>query len=87
MPEESSQYGIFNQCLARRVLSQPGIMDSPEDNASSLDDFTSYLASEVWPVLPNYLHEATYEQRAKIPDADSLALENIPLSCLQEMRL
>ncbi|KZT74221.1 hypothetical protein DAEQUDRAFT_683093 [Daedalea quercina L-15889] len=81
MPEESAQYVVFNQCLARRVLSQPGIMDeSPEDNASLLDDFTSYLASEVWPVLPSDLRSATYEKRAETPDVDLLKLENIPPS-------
>ncbi|TFY60126.1 hypothetical protein EVJ58_g5348 [Rhodofomes roseus] len=82
MSEESSQYAAFGQCLARRVLSQPGITDSPADDPSSdsLDDFTSYLASEVWPSLPDTLRSAIHETRASIPDIDSLDLDNVPLS-------
>lgn len=79
MTEESVQHTAFNQCLARRFLSQPGITESdPADSSSSLDDFTSYLASEAWPILPSFIRSATHETRAEIPDIDSLDLDSIP---------
>lgn len=79
MTEDTAQYAVFNQCLARRFLSQPGILDcSPMDNSSSLDDFTSYLASEAWPTLPPSIRSASYDHRAEAPDLDTLSLETIP---------
>ena len=81
MAEESSQFTAFNQCLARRFLSQPGIADSdPADTpgTSSLDDFATYLASEAWPALPSSVRSATHEMRRDIPEVDSLDLESIP---------
>ena len=80
MTEESAQYTTFTQCLARRFLAQPGIStdSDPEDASSSLDDFTSYLASEVWPGLPSSVLSATYETRVEVPDLDGLDLDSIP---------
>lgn len=79
MTDENAQYAVFNQSLARRFLSQPGILDSdPIDNSSSLDDFALYLASEAWPALPPSIRSATYDHRGEVPDVDTLGLETVP---------
>ncbi|KAH9850500.1 hypothetical protein C2E23DRAFT_314275 [Lenzites betulinus] len=77
----STQYSAFKDCLARRILAEPGIHGSThsdtQDETDALDDFSDYLASEAWPALPPTLREATYDTRASIPDLDDLALDNI----------
>nr|VWO94475.1 Uncharacterized protein [Ganoderma boninense] len=83
---ESLQFSTFKDCLARRVLAYPGILDHSEAESSSeagseadpLDDFTAYLAEEIWPYLPSALHEATYESRDAVPGVDELLLDNLP---------
>ena len=75
------QFAIFKDCLARRVLAEPGVLGQTDDSDSdALDDFTSYLAEEIWPALPIPLREATYETRDKVPDVDDLPLETVPTS-------
>ncbi|KAI0740001.1 hypothetical protein C8Q80DRAFT_1111775 [Daedaleopsis nitida] len=79
----SPQYSTFKDCLARRVLAEPGVQGPSSDeleDADALDDFTSYLAEEIWPALPPTLHEATHENRSQVPDVDDLPLENLPPS-------
>ncbi|KZT10838.1 uncharacterized protein LAESUDRAFT_788844 [Laetiporus sulphureus 93-53] len=78
--ETSSNFSTFRDCLVSRVIAQPGVLDSPSDNPDSLDDFTSYLATETWPGLPVSLRSASYESRSDLPDVDTLPLESIPLS-------
>ncbi|OCH91230.1 hypothetical protein OBBRIDRAFT_544041 [Obba rivulosa] len=73
------QFTVFKDALARRFLAQPGITDA-ESDSSALDDYTSYLASEVWPSLPSPVREATYESRANVPDVESLSLDAVPAS-------
>ena len=75
------QFAIFKDSLARRVLAEPGVLGQTDDSDSdALDDFTSYLAEEIWPALPIPLREATYETRDKVPDVDDLPLETVPTS-------
>lgn len=60
--ESSSQFSTFKDCLARRLLSTSNLsVDGSEGSDEPLDDFTSYLASEVWPSLPTPLRDASYE--------------------------
>ena len=45
----AQQYSTFKDCLARRVLAQPGITGQADsvgdhEDADALDDFTSYLS-------------------------------------------
>lgn len=83
---QSPQYTTFKDCLARRVLAEPGIIgqadsSGDQDDTDALDDFTSYLSEEIWPTLPPALRSATYETRDEVPDVDDLPLENtVPLS-------
>jgi len=84
---ESSQFSTFKHCLARRLLSTPNLpTDGSEGSDDPLDDFTSYLASEVWPSLPKYLHDASYESissnnqlREMTSDPSSIPLDTIPI--------
>ncbi|EJF56372.1 hypothetical protein DICSQDRAFT_150454 [Dichomitus squalens LYAD-421 SS1] len=77
---QPAQFSTFKDTLARRILSDPGVLGqtNAEDESDALYDFTSYLAEEVWPFLPAELREATYENRDAIPDIDDLSLESIP---------
>lgn len=77
------QYSIFKDCLARRVLAEPGVLgqsSDDSDDSDALDDFTSYLADEIWPALPPTLQRATHENRSQVPDVDDLPLDSIPPS-------
>ncbi|TFK37872.1 hypothetical protein BDQ12DRAFT_631970 [Crucibulum laeve] len=78
MADHSSQFFLFKDNIARRILAHPAMTDS-EDSDEGLDDFSSYLASESWPSIPPSIREATYETRTSVPDpnSDSLSLENI----------
>jgi hypothetical protein len=81
---DSIQFTTLKECLTRRILSNPHFQmetdDAPDD---SLDDFTSYLASELWPILPPSLQDASYDGRSDTLSAwSALDLEqmNIPPS-------
>jgi hypothetical protein len=69
----SSQFHVFQDCLARRIISQQ-VISSSEENAE-LEDFISYLAVESWPILPPSLQHATYESRSTVPDVETLSLD------------
>ena len=79
---DSPQFSTFKDRLARRILAHPGILNRSEAESSAgsdaLDDFTTYLAEEIWPYIPSTLQEATYENLDSLPDIDDLPLENIP---------
>lgn len=72
-----SQFSVFKDALARRFISKPGFSDESSDPAE-LDDFTLYLADEVWPTLPESLREATYYTRDSVPSVDDLVLDTTP---------
>lgn len=85
--ESSSQFTTFKDCLARRLLSAS---DLPKDDSGGsedpLDDFTFYLASEVWPSFPKSLHDASYESlssdivlKEMTLDSSSIPLDTIPI--------
>lgn len=76
----SSEFTTFKDCLAQRLLSKYTIGDDSQDSASALDDFVSYLATELWPSIPTSLQTASHETRDALPDLDTLPLENIPVS-------
>ena len=80
----STQYSSFKDCLARRIISRPGMLESGED-ASDLHDFTSYLASEVWSSIPEAVQEATYSTRGSVPSIDTLSFYNAPTSFIDTL--
>ena len=83
----SSQFSTFKDCLARRLLSTSNLStDGSEGSDDPLDDFTSYLASEVWPSLPTFLHDASYESLSSSnalkemeSDPFSIPLDAVPI--------
>jgi hypothetical protein len=78
MQDISEQYSTFKDCLARRFIELTFQPTAGVDETSDLDDFTSYLADEVWPFLPATLREASYDTREKLPDTDTISLDNTP---------
>ena len=85
--EPSSQFSAFKDCLARRLLSTSDLpTEGSEGSDDPLDDFTSYLASEVWPALPNSLRTASHESlssdaalKEMASDPFSIPLDAIPI--------
>lgn len=65
--------------MAKAVVS-----DVP-DEGDALDEFTSYLAIEVWSMLLPAVREATYENRDQVPSADEVYLDNIPTSFIDTL--
>ena len=84
--ESSFQFSTFKDCLARRLLSTSNLStDGSEGSDDPLDDFTSYLASEVWSSLPTSLHDASYESlssnnalKEMASDPFSILLDAVP---------
>lgn len=85
------QSSIFKDCVARRLLGQSALSDAASgtsvpdkqptgdsDTTSDLDDFTSYLASEIWDVLPPKLQTLSHENPSV--DEHTLNIANIPIS-------
>ena len=70
----SEQFSLFKDSIARRLLNQPD-MNNSSSESSDLDDFSSYLASESWPSLPQSVREATYESRLNVPDSETISLD------------
>ncbi|GLB43007.1 hypothetical protein LshimejAT787_1204560 [Lyophyllum shimeji] len=80
MDHTSSRYSLFKDSIARRILSHPTTLHQTQDS-SELDDFSSYLASEAWPTLPESIRTASYETRALVPtDIDLIPLDNTSVS-------
>ncbi|KAH8113169.1 hypothetical protein DFH11DRAFT_1776767 [Phellopilus nigrolimitatus] len=87
---DAQNYTLFKDCLASRLLfsltspqtTSSGIFDSGLSDAEDLEDFTSYLASEVWPSLPESIRLLTYEssKASGKPDVDEIPLHALPLS-------
>jgi hypothetical protein len=88
---DSARFYSFKECLARRILSLPTFkpdIKSPaagdgggDDDDEGLDDFTLYLASEVWLVFPPSLRDASYETRDSVPDPSTVVTElDVPAS-------
>jgi len=77
---DTLQFYNFKECLARRILTSPDydIVMTPED-ATQLDEFTLYLANEVWPVLPVAIRDASRETREEVPNISSLDFDTIPI--------
>jgi len=84
----ASQFPTFKDCLARRLLSTSDLPDTDgsEGSGDPLDDFTTYLASEVWPSLPKYLHNASHQSLSSdsalaemASDPFSIPLDAIPI--------
>ena len=77
MPSAPSalQFDVLKDALARRLISRPGFSNESSDPAE-FDDFTFYLADEVWHTLPESLKEATYLSRDSVPSVDDLSLDS-----------
>ncbi|KAJ6589455.1 hypothetical protein B0H19DRAFT_923850 [Mycena capillaripes] len=85
--ESSPQFIILKDCFAQRLLSFPelqnptGTLEPSSTAETELDDFSSYLAQEVWLSLPLIFREASYESKSQIPDDfDSVPLDSTPVS-------
>ncbi|KZT30127.1 hypothetical protein NEOLEDRAFT_1160105 [Neolentinus lepideus HHB14362 ss-1] len=63
--------------LVQHLLMDPELTSSEETAASELDDFVSYLSSEIWPCLPKELRNASYSTLANVPGIDEFALEEL----------
>jgi len=76
---ESVQFSLFKDSIARQLLRHPEMVTDNDPHHSSdtsaLDDFATYLATESWRTQPQSVKEATYENRDKVPDIDSISLE------------
>ena len=79
---EEPQFSLFKDALAKRLVAKS---DPDSSGSDDLDDFTSYLAAEVWSALPPDVREATYENRDKTPTADEVYLDNIPISFIDTL--
>ncbi|KAF9530994.1 hypothetical protein CPB83DRAFT_787625 [Crepidotus variabilis] len=69
---ENSQYSLFKDCVARRLLHLQGQTGSPteaSESDSSLEEFASYLAEEAWPDIPPIIQIATHSSRHEIAKA------------------
>ncbi|KAL1666959.1 hypothetical protein GGF50DRAFT_49706 [Schizophyllum commune] len=77
MDTNLSQYGLYKDALARRIIR---LCEDGSTASDDLEDFASYLADETFPSLPLSLREATYETRDSVPDVDELALDSTPAS-------
>ncbi|KAF7360983.1 hypothetical protein MSAN_01128500 [Mycena sanguinolenta] len=79
---ESPQIAVLADSFARRLLSFPQLQDqdSYPDSSTELNDFSAYLADEVWPTLPLAFLDASYETRSHMPDPDSIPLDSTPVS-------
>lgn len=75
---------MFKDSLARRILARS--TPSEDTDGDALDEFSEYLASELWPAIPKELHTCTYDSQApivlieKFDNPDSDALSNLPTS-------
>ncbi|KAF5378182.1 hypothetical protein D9615_007554 [Tricholomella constricta] len=80
MENTSSQFSLFKDCIAKRILSHPVTQRQTQDS-SELDEFSSYLASESWPTLTEPIRTASYETRGSLPsDVDSIPLDSTSVS-------
>lgn len=80
MPEETSQFSLFKDCIARRVLATQSSDTDTDADDSSLDAFATYLASEAWPILPLSLQTATYETRGSVPLIDDIPFHSVSIA-------
>jgi hypothetical protein len=72
--DEPSQFTLFKDCIARKLLA------SQDDSDSALDEFSTYLAAEAWTTLPLSIKTASYDKHEAIPDPkdeDTLKLDSI----------
>ena len=88
--QSSPQYYLFKDTLAQSLLARLGDSEESQGSTTSagesdLDDFSSYLASESWPILPSPLQTATFELRNAVPDLDVLPLNSLPTSFIDTL--
>jgi len=89
--ESSTQFLIFKDCLARRLLSYPAFasQNDPTD-ADELDDFTTFLASETWSALPEALRQLSPDSAdagytADVNDLINTSVDLIPPNVLETL--
>ncbi|KAF7313168.1 hypothetical protein MKEN_01003100 [Mycena kentingensis (nom. inval.)] len=62
-----SQLTILKDTFARRLLSIGGLdLQDTTEAASGLDEFTTYLANDLWDALPPSMRDASYDTRADL---------------------
>jgi hypothetical protein len=79
-----SQQQTLQDSVARHIIARSGAQDTA-DAGNDLDDFASFLSTELWPILPPSLQDATYETRQSIPSADEISLDTLSLSFVDTM--
>ncbi|KAJ7166703.1 hypothetical protein C8R46DRAFT_1095123 [Mycena filopes] len=85
-PNNTLQFLVLKDCFARRLLAFPDLQSSSSSEFSTNEDsqlgeFSSYLASEVWPTLPPVFLQASHETQSHLPaDLDSTPLDSTPVS-------
>ncbi|KAF6752391.1 hypothetical protein DFP72DRAFT_904771 [Ephemerocybe angulata] len=77
--EPSSQYTLFQDCLASQLFAKEPEFRSTEGD--DLSDFASYLAAEAWPVVPERFQQASYEALTR-GDLGNLDVDELPLDAL-----
>ncbi|EPQ53041.1 hypothetical protein GLOTRDRAFT_79058 [Gloeophyllum trabeum ATCC 11539] len=75
--EDSSNFSQLKDSLAQRLLLVPELNSADATASAELDDFVSYLASEIWPRLPEETREASYSTVSSLPDIDELPLDEV----------
>ncbi|TDL23483.1 hypothetical protein BD410DRAFT_162826 [Rickenella mellea] len=80
---ESSQFSIFKDCFARRILAKTDLDVAGTEN-DDLDDFTSYLCSVVWPSLPEYLRNLPHGETNPV-EVDTIDLDAVPVAFIDTL--
>ncbi|KAF8063581.1 hypothetical protein FPV67DRAFT_252788 [Lyophyllum atratum] len=81
----SSQYSLFKDSIAKRIISHPETQRQTQ-HSSELDDFSSYLASESWPTLPESTRTTSYETHASVrTDIDTVPLDSTSASFIDTL--
>lgn len=89
----STQFSIYKDCFARRILAHSARRldhDSGSSSESSeLEDFSAYLAQESWSCLPPSLQTLSYENRstatAVLDEQLDIFLDNTPISVIETL--
>ncbi|KAL0947915.1 hypothetical protein HGRIS_010549 [Hohenbuehelia grisea] len=101
MSMSSPQFVLFQDCLARRILSLPAFQSNELESSSSasssdsssndLSEFVDFLANEAWPNLPPIFHTLTHDTHlpttfdADLDSSDAPFLSATPVAFVDTM--
>jgi len=69
-----SQLQILQDSIVRHIITRFGTQD-PVDACGDLNEFDSFLATELLPTIPSSLRDATYETRNDVPNVEEVSLD------------